>query len=733
MPFGRAINDYEFEEVIAGTPQPLRGQVLFVMRFPGRDDGPEYHIQRATHGTGWLAFLSDRYVQTEPLICQAAKLAVEQSAGWHVNLKWHRSPPMGTYIGIKTRYWARALLQSIERWDLPPFTQTPNLFGISQQPPDVSIMDTYAPHGYIMEVGIAPGVFLRWSFQKATKSDGTPYIDVDIVDQSWTVPIYRNYFRVATTGLVDYLRIHIKSGPDDLGPGYEEVYYLYHTHRVNCQIYPAHGTRLSKGQQVYITAKPDDDRFLTDFIVQRVETLPDSLIALSSDEQMLVNKGIFTDRSDGGRNAEYNYGPVTSDVYVGASALGVDEEWELQAGIPATKQMTVNDCYTGTWSIGETDLPESVSVSVDATGQVTANIPEDVYDGLPGGTAYIEVLFEGFSQTVSRVLRLTVLPVPAFGTVWTGAANLDETPKDILLGTDGYVYILGQTKLWKAPTDLSSFVVIPTDGTAIKTEFHSMCEIANGTLVIADGDKLWVKEPTGTQIVRTTLELPSEKTPGAALTGSPASNIVVAAQGGGSIVTNKVRVASYDLGAMAAITTVGIANGAAVGDAPQKGVVLPNGNFLVTVGIVFIGPHSGNYAVLVSADGTTIEVADFVIGPGGSSDDPKVMVEDTGRVYFFRPSPDSAIRIRYSDDNGVTWADLTDLPFNISVTAAQSLKAGYAVIGRGDDIFRTDDSFTTNTEVATTGAVRHFLRLTDRKLLAITAGSGGFNLWKSEA
>jgi hypothetical protein len=29
--------------------------------------------------------------------------------------------------------------------------------------------------------------------------------------------------------------------------------------------------------------------------------------------------------------------------------------------------------------------------------------------------------------------------------------------------------------------------------------------------------------------------------------------------------------------------------------------------------------------------------------------------------------------------------------------------------------------------------VRHFLRLTDRKLLAITAGSGGFNLWKSEA
>jgi hypothetical protein len=260
-----------------------------------------------------------------------------------------------------------------------------------------------------------------------------------------------------------------------------------------------------------------------------------------------------------------------------------------------------------------------------------------------------------------------------------------------------------------------------------------MCEIANGTLVIADGDKLWVKEPTGTQIVRTTLELPSEKTPGAALTGSPASNIVVAAQGGGSIVTNKVRVASYDLGAMAAITTVGIANGAVVGDAPQKGVVLPNGNFLVTVGIVFIGPHSGNYAVLVSADGTTIEVADFVIGPGGSSDDPKVMVEDTGRVYFFRPSPDSAIRIRYSDDNGVTWADLTDLPFNISVTAAQSLKAGYAVIGRGDDIFRTDDSFTTNTEVATTGAVRHFLRLTDRKLLAITAGSGGFNLWKSEA
>lgn len=710
----------EFRAVVAGTPRPKRGQVLYVMRYPWRDEEQRlYSIQRIAGGSGYLPALQDRYVATEPLVKKAAQLALTQKTTWQVVQRWYRPGPIGTVVGVKTRRWGKSLADAFALWDLPPLTQTPRLYGIVQEPPSVGLLTTHnILYGYIMEVEISPSVYIRWDFSIATKPSGEQYVDVDVVNQEWNVPTARHYLRDKNKPwFTDIMRIYIKQSADDLGPDRSVLYHLYHTHEINCEITPPHGTALAEGQMVYITATPDENRYLTEFIVQGEEKLPGAFLTPTADEQQLIDAGIETDQSD---NAAHWYGPVTSDVYVGAAAYGIDLDLKITAGIPITQQMTCNDCYTGEWSLGETDLPKSVEMSIDPTGLLRILIPEDIYEGLPGGEAYLEIIFKGFSQTLSRTLRLTVLPVPAFGTVWDAVTLLAEPINDIILCSDGYLYIVGNSKIWKAPTNLSEFNEVAQDGSAITGAFFNIVETANGSLVVSDGKYLWMKEAAASVFSRTTMMNAITKSYGVGcpLTGSIASNLVVST----SDTLNNARAYVYDVSDRSLVASYLMGNDGLVGVVSYKGVVADDGSFVIP----YHGAGTG-MIYQIAANGLTgaCRLYDEDVVKGWV-----IKEENGGKLYFL-----TGTKYSTSSDNGATWTPATTSPSFDShgSRAGVSLKKNYAVFGSYATIRRTTDAFATTTEVkASIGDVNCFCLLNDRTILCGTSGSAT-NLWKSEA
>jgi len=708
----------EFRTVVAGTPRPKTGQVLYVMRYPYLSEWEEYRIQRLAGGSGYLPALQDRYVATEPLVKKAAQLALTQKTTWQVVQRWRRPGPLGTVVGVKTRRWGKSLADAFALWDLPPFTQTPNLYGIVQEPPSVDLLTTYnILYGYIMEVEISPSVYIRWDFSIATKPSGEQYVDVDVVNQEWNVPTARHYLHDENQPwFTDIMRIYIKQSADDPGPDRSVLYHLYHTHEINCEITPPHGTALAEGQMVYITATPDENRYLTEFIVQGEEKLPGAFLTPTADEQQLIDAGIETDQSD---NAAHWYGPVTSDVYVGAAAYGIDLDLEITAGIPITQQMTCNDCYAGEWSLGETDLPESVEMSIDPTGLLRILIPEDIYEGLPGGEAYLEIIFKGFSQTLSRTLRLTVLPVPAFGTVWDAVTLLAEPINDIILCSDGYLYIVGNSKIWKAPTDLSEFNEVAQDGSAITNAFFNIVETANGSLVVSDGKYLWMKEAEASVFSRTTMMNAITKSYGVGcpLTGSIASNLVVST----SDTLNNARAYVYDVSNSSLVASYLMGNDGLVGVVSYKGVVADDGSFIIP----YHGAGTG-MIYQIAANGLTgaLRLYDEDVVEGCV-----IKEENGGKLYFL-----TGTKYSTSSDDGATWTPATTSPsFSYHGRAGVSLKKNYAVFGRLTTIRRTTDAVATTTEVkASIGTVNCFCLLNDRTILCGTSG-GATNLWKSEA
>jgi len=719
-----------FRTIIAGTPVPSDGQVLYVMRFPWRQDPAG--IQRISPGSGYMPQFSDRREVILRHLQDAAKVASAlefPSATWHIDRKWYRAGPIGTILGVRTMRWTTAgVLGSMETWDLPPHTQTPNMWGITEKPLTIAHMLHYAPNGFIMEVEIRPAIRIRWHFREVTKSDGSPTVDVEAVQSTYSIPIARYYHSPRPQmWFFDMLRIYIKQSSDDLGPPTPPPdYMLYHTHEINCTITPPHQTPLMEGQTVYITAVPDNDRFLTDFTVQGEQTLPGSLRVPSADEQRLIDLGIL-DAPDP-NSALYEYGPVTSDVYVGAEALGVDIEWELTAGVPATQQMTCDDCYTGEWSIGETDLPETATVSVSDTGLVSVYIPEDVYNGIPGGTAYIEVIFTGFSQTVSRVLRLTILPVPAFGTVWEGVALLDETPKDIIRLSDGNLFILGATKGWITDSDLTTFTEVLNDGSAMSGTFLSVVETANGSLVTSDRANLWVKAADSEVFVKTALTFPRNDR-SSYVTGSTASDLVIVTQVGS--IDDKINAKVFNVETLASIILHSSITRNLLAKEPGKGVVQSDGTFLIPA-------NADGYTAVMkfAADGLTY-VTSFSSTPAPTNDaQPIVYLTESGRAYILHSvAPISGqLNIVYSDDLGETWSDPIILPLGGRPLCGVSLKSGCAVWGHGNRLHRTTDNFTSSTQITTAiGTIYRFLLQSDRKILAVTSGDGSYNLWKSEA
>ena len=357
--------------------------------------------------------------------------------------------PFGTYLGIRGFVGAGfSVINALQPWDLPPINQGAKFYGFRNGMTE-ELVDMFAPYGGHISGGIKGFI----TFIGEVYKDGENMI-LWIRDVDWGASWYS--FLATREGFSPhdmFLYIKIKETPDEPFVPPFPTYTLYHRTKVAADIEPAHGTLLAPGQIVNIRAIPNTGRQLTSFKVDTTELLPDAvktyadLASLPAADRARYPSGL----------GETNYGPVSADVYVDAIADAIEIEETIVAGIPQTIQMYATDCVEGTWSLGDSDLPAGVTRSIDSDGLITLFYPEDVYDGNPGGTFYLDVLFEGFSQTVWKRLIIQVLDVPAYGTVWDELTDLGaDAVNGLLEDTDANLYVVTNTKVYKS-TDGSVF------------------------------------------------------------------------------------------------------------------------------------------------------------------------------------------------------------------------------------------------------------------------------------
>lgn len=402
--------------------------------------------------------------------------------------------PFGTFIGARGygNGGARSLFSAMQPWSLPPINQGAKFFGFRNGTTQAQI-NMFAPHGGYIFGGIKGFATILSEVYKDGENMILRTLD-EYRGASW-------YSYLATREGFSphdmFLYIKIKETPDEPFVPPFPTYTLYHRTKVAADIEPAHGTRLAAGQIVNIRAIPNTGRQLTSFKVDTTELLPDAiktyadLAFLPAADRARYPSGL----------GETNYGPVSADVYVDAIADAVEIEETIVAGIPQTIQMYTTDCFDGTWSLGDSDLPASVTKSIDSTGLITLFYPEDVYDGNPGGTFYLDVLFEGFSQTIWKRLIIQILDIPAYGTVWSELTNLGAGGVNGLIeDTNGDLYVVTASKVFKS-TDGIIFSEVTMTGTKVGN-FGDIAITANGNLFVSDLTGLWKKTPAESGFTR---------------------------------------------------------------------------------------------------------------------------------------------------------------------------------------------------------------------------------------
>ena len=392
--------------------------------------------------------------------------------------------PFGTYLGIRGYVGAGfSAINALQPWDLPPINQGAKFYGYRNGITE-ELVDMFAPYGGYISGGIKGFITYIGEVYK----DGENMI-LWIRNEDWSASWYS--FLATRNGFSPhdmFLYIKIKETPDEPFVSPFPIYTLYHRTKVAADIEPAHGTLLAPGQIVNIRAIPNTGRQLTSFKVDTTELLPGAvktyadLAFLPAADRARYPSGL----------GETSYGPVSADVYVDAIADAIEIEETIVAGIPQTIQMYATDCFDGTWSLGDSNLPAGVTKSIDSDGLITLFYPEDVYDGNPGGTFYLDVLFEGFSQTVWKRLIIQVLDVPAYGTVWDELTDLGaDAVNGLLEDTDANLYVVTNTKVYKS-TDGSVFSEVTMTGTRVGV-FGDIVQVANGDMYVSDAKGLWKK------------------------------------------------------------------------------------------------------------------------------------------------------------------------------------------------------------------------------------------------
>ena len=585
----------------------------------------------------------------------------------------------------------------------------------------VDIVPTPTPaeiiSGNLVEITGRPNYYIHVEIRKDIKSpfESPPY--------KWPGP---------PAGIQPLAKLHVTAsfteGEDAPEIEMPTLYHLYHETKIGAEISPADGTALWPGQLVTIDAWPTNGRTLTLFTVNKdgepaEEKLPDALISNYTD---LDAEGITPGETYMDGQARDVHGPVTADVYVSAIADAIEIEGELDPSDPSglTIQMTTTDCLveSGSWELGDTNLPASVSYSISVDGLITLTMSENIWDGIQGGEYYIFVTFNGYTDTQTIKLIITIPPLPAYGTVWTPIAptsGLTQDVNDILLAQDGTLYFLGEDKIWTS-TDLAEFTEVPLSGT-VDTEFGVLGEASDGRIVAMDKTRLWLKDTGSDTFVRQTTGPIPLSGKSYYVTADPASSSVFITDDYGSV----GRIREWDLDTSTEVDYYDVVTGLN-GWVRTKGVRADDGSW------VFIGGKTGGYAVSRINEGVETQVIPNTSAYGNNQG--CIYKEPDGRIYMLTSKDATNAVFRYSDDNGVTWTDEALTPCSGATRAATYLKPDYAVFASLDDVRRTDDAFVTNTNVQTLDGttISSFCRLENFKILCGTNGTTT-NLYISEA
>lgn len=647
--------------------------------------------------------------------------------------------PMGTVRGIKTMWRAPDFTESLAQLPVkhPRWPIAPQLFGGGVGMLNPAEIYNISPEGFVCKLSIQ-GVYYNKVGVSFPRNGDAIYIQYVVSEEKFGLPIcaYGHSERPKDPSpFTIELEVFLPGHPGISQPLAEGTYKLYHQKKINAEIYPADGTVLLPGSQVLIRSCPRADRTLTEFTVNGADKLTEA----TENQAGPSFPGIqIPPALDDPKSAVYIHGPVNSDVYVTAVAEGVEIEEEIQAGIEQTIQMTTTDCLVeeGSWSITGTNLPEDVEYSIDADGLITVLVPENVYDGNPGGRYYIDVQFEGYSQTKTLRVWVTVASVAAYGTVWSAAGTLPDTPVAIFEASDKTVYITSETKVYTT-TDFVTFSEVPLTGTR-KGKFGNIAESANGRLVLLEVNtsvganaRIWTKDPEDegfTQRNDWAGFSNSWNTP-AFVSAHPDSNVILFGASTSYSAANCLLTArNADTGAV--LHTLDVPRGAVSGYA-MPAVRLDNGDWLISV----IGASICKVFKYVEGSGFTsvLEDADLTFGTLNllyrESDDRVVLVGNQSKTQWFS---------RYTTDGGATWSDKTLLTVSLNnqVLSTLSLKKNYLVAGAiTDQIFRSTDTLATATAVtaALGGDISWMIKRKSGVLLAISKRTGGTNIWKSEA
>jgi hypothetical protein len=384
--------------------------------------------------------------------------------------------------------------------------------------------------------------------------------------------------------------------------------------------------------------------------------------------------------------------------------------------------------------LGDTNLPASVELSISDLGLISFYVPQDVYDGNPGGTYYLNVTFTGYSQTKGLTLLLTLEDSPAYGTVWTAQDLLaGGAVKDIFVDSNEDIYITTAAKVFKTDDDLNIFTELTLTG-VIATALGNIQELADGRLILSDRNGIWIKAVGSDEFIRQGQVFTNwSGAPAMRLAAGPDDNYFFAIHSSNTgLVTYIDRFNIADLTTPAARyvndETLLPFYPAPIRAAENVWCFMVGGG--ATAGCALIRYDNGTFTRLIQ----DILVDTSGIGAGSFT------MEDSGRIYlavadFDRVAVVFKCHTRYSDDAGATWTDpvLATIGSNPETVSLTTLKEGYGVFGVGPDIYRSADAFATTTLVQVlNGTVNVIKMIKYRKLLAGTTGATT-NLYLSEA
>lgn len=509
-----------------------------------------------------------------------------------------------------------------------------------------------------------------------------------------------------------------------LGPKY---YHIYHTHKQGTEITPGHGSIIFEGLSATIRTYPLANRELVSFTVDGVERLPEAILPSADITPEIAKLSGYQPGM-----AQYQTPPATADIYVGSIATVDEEEFDVTAGIEFTKQFTTTDCYTDSWAISYSTLPEEVEISISATGLLKIYVPPDVYAGNPGGQYYIEITFKGYSETVVKYYKITLLEMPAFGTVWTAQDLLaGGSVRDIFVDSNDDIYITTAAKVFKTTSELTTFTEMTLTGTIV-SYLGNIQEVADGRLILSDRTGIWIKAVGSDEFVRQSLVLTNwSGAPAVRLAAGPDDNFFFVTHSSNTgLVTYIDR---YNLDSLGAYKSRYTNNETVLTFYPQP-IRAAEGTWCFMVG----GMPTAGCALIRYADGVFTRLIQDILVDGSGTGAGSFTMEDSGRIWLAvadQVDVDYKCQTRYSDDAGATWSEpqlATTLANNENVSLT-ALKENYGVFGLGSAIYRSADGYATTGSVQTLdGNVNVIKMIKYRKLLAGTSGATA-NLYLSEA